>query len=133
MSESTLTWQTVIAIAQKALGGTDKATESDWSGILAGGLEDIIKLCTSVYPTDYFQRIEELWRIAQEVAETHSTFHEHYSHDMACPFCDGVQGWACDDGVIHQPECIVIKARELTQWRKQIPQIVLETKKESEE
>lgn len=56
-----------------------------------------------------------LWEIVRKVATTHSTFHEHYSGDMACPFCDGVQGWQGDDGVIHESECIITKARKLVE------------------
>ena len=39
------TLQNISAIAKRAIEDTEKATESDWSAILSGGLEDIIALC----------------------------------------------------------------------------------------
>jgi hypothetical protein len=91
---------------------------------------------SSIYPSDYFQQIEVLWQIAQEVAETDSTYVANVNFDESpaeyfCPFCEGILTPAIlrsETGrpltsFPHDAGCIVTKARELVEQRKQTPQI----------
>lgn len=96
---------------------------------------------SSVYPTDYFQRIEQLWRIAQEVAEKESEYGRGLDFEdrftvYYCPFCESempASDYASGEPFPHESLCIVTIARALVEQRKQLPKIVLETKKEGEE
>lgn len=77
---------------------------------------------SSVYP--HYE--ETLWKIAEGVA-TDSTYPTDTDiHDVpstwVCPFCRG-ESIGYTDEFPHSQDCIVIKARELMEWRKAQPRI----------
>jgi hypothetical protein len=95
---------------------------------------------SSVYPSDYFHEQEVLWQIAQEVAETDSTYVASVDFNDApaeyfCIFCSGsltafARNKECD--FPHDQDCLVTKARALIEQRKQTPQITVKITKDGE-
>jgi hypothetical protein len=85
----------------------------------------------SIFPNDYRQRQETLWKIVQRVAERESLFFEPEAEieQWQCPFCTGGQtfhGYVRKEPFPHQPGCIVVKARELMEWRNAQPKITIQ-------
>jgi hypothetical protein len=84
---------------------------------------------SSVYP----QNEETLWKIAQEVAERDTTFYISEHDRYECLFCNGcilnyfssyIPGLK-NQGLKHDPDCIVTKSRVLMEWRKAHPRMEL--------
>jgi len=74
---------------------------------------------TSIQPTD----IEGLWEIVKQVAERDSTYEYAAGHN--CPYCDSFLHSISAPGetFLHEQDCIVTKARQLMEWRRQQPRI----------
>jgi|SRR5581483_7987679 len=65
------------------------------------------------------QKIADMWMIVQAVATEKSTYWHDNLACQECPFCHGREDFRQEDGVRHEQDCIVTKARELVQAIKQ--------------
>lgn len=88
---------------------------------------------TQVFPKNYFyDEKEALWEIVKEVAEEDSTCYNDNDGRMHCPFCTA-QTSSFIHEFPHQPDCIIMKARELIKQRELQPRVEFKFHTEAED